>query len=87
MSELVTVERDGYVLLIGVNRAAKRNAFNLAALDALASAYEILGTDDELRVERQFLLVDAHRRACQQPADRPGQRDEAADHGGLSADT
>ena len=31
MTEPVTVERDGHVLLIGINRAAKRNAFNLAA--------------------------------------------------------
>ena len=50
MTEPITVERDGHVLLIGVNRPAKRNAFNLAAIEALGSAYEILGTDDELRV-------------------------------------
>jgi len=31
LTEPVTVERDGHVLLIGINRAAKRNAFNLAA--------------------------------------------------------
>lgn len=49
MTEPVTVERDGHVLLIGVNRPAKRNAFNLAVIDALGSAYEILGGDDELR--------------------------------------
>jgi enoyl-CoA hydratase/carnithine racemase len=50
LTEPITVERDGHVLLIGVNRPAKRNAFNLAALDALADAYETLATDDELRV-------------------------------------
>lgn len=50
MTEPVTVERDGHVLLIGVNRPAKRNAVNLATLDALGGAYEILGTDGELRV-------------------------------------
>ncbi len=50
MTEPVTVEREGHVLLIGINRPAKRNAFNLAAIEALGSAYEILGTDDELRV-------------------------------------
>ena len=38
MTEPVTVERDGHVLLIGVNRPAKRNAFNLAAIDALGRA-------------------------------------------------
>ena len=32
------MERDGHVLLIGVNRPAKRNAFNLAVIDALGSA-------------------------------------------------
>jgi len=31
LTEPVTVERDGHVLLIGINRAAERNAFNLAA--------------------------------------------------------
>jgi enoyl-CoA hydratase len=50
VTEPITVERDGHVLLIGVNRPAKRNAFNLATIDALAGAYELLGTDDELRV-------------------------------------
>ena len=49
MTEHVTVERDGHVLLIGVNRPAKRNAFNLAVIDELGRAYEMLGTDDELR--------------------------------------
>jgi enoyl-CoA hydratase/carnithine racemase len=54
----MTVERDGQVLLIGVNRPAKRNAFNLAAIDALGRAYEILGTDDELRVGVLFAHGD-----------------------------
>lgn len=58
MTEPVTVQRDGYVLLIGVNRPAKRNAFDLAALDALGSAYESLGTDDELRVGVLFAHGD-----------------------------
>lgn len=54
MTEPVTVERDGHVLLIGVNRPAKRNAFNLAVIDALGGAYEILGDDDELRAAVLF---------------------------------
>lgn len=58
MTEPVTVDRDGYVLLIGVNRPAKRNAFNLAAIDALGRAYEILGTDDELRAGVLFAHGD-----------------------------
>ncbi len=49
MTEPITVERDGHVLLIGVNRAAKRNAFDLATIEALGAAYETLGTDPELR--------------------------------------
>jgi enoyl-CoA hydratase/carnithine racemase len=46
----VTVERDGHVLLIGVNRPEKRNAFDLATIDALALAYEQLGKDPDMRV-------------------------------------
>jgi enoyl-CoA hydratase/carnithine racemase len=49
MSDRVTLERDGAVLLIGVNRPEKRNAFDLATIDALAAAYEQLGDDPELR--------------------------------------
>ena len=49
MTEPITVQRDGHVLLIGINRPAKRNAVNLAAMDALCGAYEILGTDEQLR--------------------------------------
>jgi enoyl-CoA hydratase/carnithine racemase len=45
----VTVERDGAVLLIGVDRAAKRNAWDLATIDAVGAAYAELGDDPELR--------------------------------------
>ncbi|WP_280234929.1 crotonase/enoyl-CoA hydratase family protein [Nocardia cyriacigeorgica] len=45
----VTVERDGHVLLIGLNRPAKRNAFDLAMLTELSRAYALLESDDELR--------------------------------------
>ena len=47
---VVTVDRDGHVLLIGVDRADKRNAWNLEVIDQVAAAYERLSTDDELRV-------------------------------------
>jgi enoyl-CoA hydratase/carnithine racemase len=50
MSERITVDRDGHVLLIGVNRPEKRNAFDLAAIEQLAAAYERLADDRELRV-------------------------------------
>ena len=49
MSERVTVDRDGHVLMIGVNRPDKRNAFDLAVIDQLGAAYERLGDDPELR--------------------------------------
>jgi enoyl-CoA hydratase len=46
---LVTVERRGYVLLIGLNRTAKRNALTGDMLQALGRAYYELESDDELR--------------------------------------
>ena len=58
LTEPITVERDGHVLLIGVNRPAKRNAVNLAAMDALCGAYEILGTDEQLRAGVLFAHGD-----------------------------
>src|SRR3954453_22281155 len=48
-AEAVTVERDGHVLLMGLNRPDKRNAFNLVMIDQLAAAYHELENDDELR--------------------------------------
>ncbi|HSP37628.1 MAG TPA: crotonase/enoyl-CoA hydratase family protein [Frankiaceae bacterium] len=45
----VTVERDGHVLLIGLNRPHKRNAFNLDMLRELSAAYGLLEQDEELR--------------------------------------
>lgn len=52
----VTVERDGHVLLIGLNRPEKRNAADWRMLNELALAYEELDRDPELRVG----LVFAH---------------------------
>jgi enoyl-CoA hydratase/carnithine racemase len=45
----VTVERRGHVLLIGLNRPEKRNAFNLTLIDQLAAAYYQLENDDAIR--------------------------------------
>lgn len=45
----VTVERRGPLLLMGLNRPEKRNAFNVAMIDQLAAAYHDLEADDELR--------------------------------------
>jgi enoyl-CoA hydratase/carnithine racemase len=50
MPDRVTTEKDGHLFLIGINRPEKRNAFDLAMIDALGAAYERLGKDDELRV-------------------------------------
>jgi enoyl-CoA hydratase len=47
--ERITTDQDGHVLLIGVNRPDKRNAFDLAALAQLAAAYQRLADDDGLR--------------------------------------
>jgi enoyl-CoA hydratase/carnithine racemase len=45
----LTLERRGHVLLIGLNRPEKRNAFNLALIDQLAGAYYELENDDAIR--------------------------------------
>jgi len=45
----VTVERDGHVLLIGLDRPHKRNAFDRAMLGELSAAYGLLERDDDLR--------------------------------------
>jgi len=55
---VVTVERRGHVLLMGLNRPAKRNAFNLAMLDQLAAAYHDLEADDDIRCGVRFAHGD-----------------------------
>ena len=50
----VTIEREGEVLLIGLNRTAKRNAMDLRALDELAAAYQLLDEDPGIRVGLVF---------------------------------
>src|SRR5207253_2698670 len=46
----IQLERRGHVLLMGLDRAAKRNAFDLALWDGLCLAYGELDRDPELRV-------------------------------------
>jgi enoyl-CoA hydratase/carnithine racemase len=46
----ITVELDGHVLLVGLNRPEKRNAFDLAMIDQLAAAYTRLAEDGDARV-------------------------------------
>ena len=50
MGDRISVDVDGTILLIGLNRPEKRNAFDLAMVEQLAEAYERLGQDRELRV-------------------------------------
>jgi enoyl-CoA hydratase len=47
--DTITVERDGHVLLMGLDRPAKRNAFNRTMLAELSRAYALLEADDDLR--------------------------------------
>jgi enoyl-CoA hydratase len=47
--DTVHVERQGALLLIGLNRPAKGNSFTLPMLEALAAAYAELDTDPDLR--------------------------------------
>jgi enoyl-CoA hydratase len=47
--ETVSLERDGHVLLIGLNRPQKRNSFNRAMLADLSRAYALLESDDDVR--------------------------------------
>ncbi len=46
----ITLEREGQMLLIGLNRPHKRNAFTLEMLAELSRAYGLLESDDDLRV-------------------------------------
>src|SRR4051794_24845178 len=54
----LTLERDGHVLLMGLNRPEKRNAFDLAMLEELSLAYAELESDDELRAGVLFAHGD-----------------------------
>jgi enoyl-CoA hydratase/carnithine racemase len=54
----VTVEREGHVLLMGLNRPSKRNAFTLEMLAALSRAYGLLEADDDLRAGVLFAHGD-----------------------------
>ena len=54
----VTTERHGHVLLIGLDRVTKRNAFDKAMLRALGEAYGELDRDEELRAGVLFAHGD-----------------------------
>lgn len=46
----VTVDLDRHVLLIGLNRPEKRNAFDLFMIEQLAAAYDRLADEADVRV-------------------------------------
>src|SRR6202044_94662 len=56
--ETVTLELDGHVLLIGLNRPHKRNAFTQTMLADLARAYGLLESDPSVRVGVLFAHGD-----------------------------
>jgi enoyl-CoA hydratase len=49
MTEKLTVERRGHLLLMGFNRPDKRNAFDVDTYEALAAAYGLLDGEADLR--------------------------------------
>src|SRR5260370_13490428 len=57
-SDTVSLERDGHVLLIGLNRPHKRNSFDRAMLADLSRAYALLESDDSLRAGVLFAHGD-----------------------------
>lgn len=56
--DTITLERDGHVLVIGLNRPDKRNSFNLAMLSDLSRAYGLLESDESLRAGVLFANGD-----------------------------
>ncbi|WP_156766569.1 crotonase/enoyl-CoA hydratase family protein [Mycobacterium sp. E2327] len=56
--DTVSLERDGHVLLIGLNRPEKRNAFDRAMLADLSRAYGVLESDGSLRAGVLFAHGD-----------------------------
>lgn len=54
----VQLERKGHVLLIGLDRVAKRNAFDLPLWDALCRAYATLDREPDLRIGVLHALGD-----------------------------
>ncbi len=56
MYRTLTLESDGHVRLVGLNRPEKRNAFNLAMLDELSAAYTQCEDDPDARC----VLLFAH---------------------------
>jgi len=51
---VVTVDREGHVLAIGVNRPEAHNLWDLEVIQEVSRAYRLLGDDDDLRVGVRF---------------------------------
>src|SRR5215471_21513110 len=49
MSENISVERRGHLLLVGLNRPQKRNAFDVGMFGSIGEAWAQLDGDHELR--------------------------------------
>lgn len=58
MTTTVSLERDGHVLLIGLNRPHKRNSFDRQMLADLSRAYGVLESDPEVRAGVLFAHGD-----------------------------
>ncbi len=58
MSELVSVERQGHVLVVAIDRPDKRNAWNREVIRGVAQAYTDLRDDRDLRVGVVFAHGD-----------------------------
>jgi enoyl-CoA hydratase len=56
--DTVSLERDGHILLIGLNRPHKRNSFDRAMLADLSRAYAVLESDAEVRAGVLFAHGD-----------------------------
>ena len=56
--ETVSLERDGHVLLIGLNRPQKRNSFDRTMLADLSRAYALLEADTSVRAGVLFAHGD-----------------------------
>src|SRR3954454_5862980 len=54
----LSIERDGHLLLMGLNRPEERNAFDVAMLEELSLAYGELESDDDLRAGVLFANGD-----------------------------
>jgi enoyl-CoA hydratase/carnithine racemase len=67
----ITTEQQGHVLLIGLDRAAKRNAFDLAMFEKLALAYGELERNHDLRCAVLFAHGDHFTAGLDLPAWAP----------------